>query len=154
MKPVFRLLFLLLVLLTGGSAYAQDTVGTDSIPPLFTDAMYDTMDYGEFMEMEVANTKFDLNSLDSIVVCVAREDLAEALEALNSVRDRVGAEEVAHEREVAMVSIFGPHFGQRPGIAGVIAEASGSFSSSYLVSAGLTALAIMMTLLLPRPVDC
>ena len=68
----------------------------------------------------------DLHSLDSIVVCVAREDLTAALEALNSVRDRVGAEEVVHEAEVGMVSIFGPHFGERPGIAGVMFSALAS----------------------------
>jgi aspartokinase len=76
----------------------------------------------------------DLHSLDSIVVCVARDDLADALEALISVRDTVGAEEVVHEREVGMVSIFGPHFGERPGIAGVMFSA--------LASAGVNILAI------------
>ncbi len=76
----------------------------------------------------------DLHNLDSIVVCVAREDLAVALEALNSVRDLVGAEEVVHEEEVGMVSIFGPHFGARPGIAGVMFSA--------LASAGVNILAI------------
>jgi aspartokinase len=76
----------------------------------------------------------DLHSLDSIVVCVAREDLPEALEAVNSVRDTVGAEEVVHEAEVGMVSIFGPHFGERPGIAGVMFSA--------LASAGVNILAI------------
>jgi aspartate kinase len=76
----------------------------------------------------------DLHNLDSIVVCVAREDLADALEALNSVRSMVGAEEVVHEGEVGMVSIFGPHFGERPGIAGVMFSA--------LASAGVNILAI------------
>jgi aspartate kinase len=76
----------------------------------------------------------DLHSLDSIVVCVAREDLATALEALSSARDTVGAEEVVHEAEVGMVSIFGPHFGERPGIAGIMFSA--------LASAGVNILAI------------
>jgi aspartate kinase len=76
----------------------------------------------------------DLHSLDNIVVCVAREDLSDALEALNSVRDTVGAEEVVHEAEVGMVSIFGPHFGERPGIAGIMFSA--------LASAGVNILAI------------
>lgn len=76
----------------------------------------------------------DLNSLDSIVICVPRGDLPAALEALDSVSVTVGAEEVVYDREVAMVSIFGPHFGQRPGISGVMFSA--------LASAGINILAI------------
>jgi aspartokinase len=76
----------------------------------------------------------DLNNLDSIVICVAREDLAEALEVLNTVKETVGAQEVVYDGEVGMVSIFGPHFGQRAGIAGVMFSA--------LASAGINILAI------------
>jgi aspartokinase len=76
----------------------------------------------------------DLNNLDSIVICVAREELAEALEVLNTVKETVGAQEVVYDGEVGMVSVFGPHFGQRPGIAGVMFSA--------LASAGINILAI------------
>jgi len=38
-----------------------------------------------------------------------------------------------------------------PGTAGVIAEASGSFATSYLCSAGLTAAAILFAIFLPKP---
>ncbi|PLX82943.1 MAG: MFS transporter [Desulfuromonas sp.] len=38
-----------------------------------------------------------------------------------------------------------------PGSAGLIAEASGSFSSCYLLSAALTGGAILLTLILPKP---
>jgi MFS family permease len=40
-----------------------------------------------------------------------------------------------------------------PGVAGMIAESIGSFLPSYLVSAGLTALAIVMSMMLPKPAD-
>jgi aspartate kinase len=76
----------------------------------------------------------DLNNLDSIVICVARKDLAAALKVLDAAKETVGAKEVAHNREVGMVSIFGPHFGQRPGIAGIMFSA--------LASAGINILAI------------
>ena len=39
-----------------------------------------------------------------------------------------------------------------PGAAGIIAEASGSFTTSYLCSAVLTAAALVFALFLPRPV--
>jgi aspartate kinase len=76
----------------------------------------------------------DINELDNIVVCVAREDLAVALEALETVRETVGAEEIVYDGEVGIVSMFGPHFGERPGIAGVMFSA--------LASTGINILAI------------
>ena len=76
----------------------------------------------------------DLNNLDNIVICVARQDLTAALEVLDTVRETVGAEEIVYDREVGIVSMFGPHFGERPGIAGVMFSA--------LASAGINILAI------------
>ncbi len=76
----------------------------------------------------------DLNDLDNIVLCVAQQDLAAALEVLDTVRETVGAKEIAYDREVGIVSLFGPHFGERPGIAGIMFSA--------LASAGVNILAI------------
>jgi aspartate kinase len=76
----------------------------------------------------------DLNNLDNIVICVAREDLTVALEALNTVKETVGAKEIVYKGEVGILSMFGPHFGERPGIAGVMFSA--------LASAGINILAI------------
>jgi aspartate kinase len=76
----------------------------------------------------------DLNDLDNIVLCVAREDLTPALEVLNAVQETVGAEEIVYDGEVGIVSMFGPHFGERPGIAGVMFSA--------LAAAGINILAI------------
>jgi aspartate kinase len=53
---------------------------------------------------------------------------------LNTVKETVGAKEVVYDEEVGIVSIFGPHFGQRPGVAGVMFLA--------LASAGVNILAI------------
>jgi len=76
----------------------------------------------------------DLNSLDNIVICVAQEDLTPALETLHSVKEKVGAKEIVYDREVGIVSLFGPHFGERPGIAGRMFSA--------LASVGINILAI------------
>ncbi|MFB0533646.1 MAG: ACT domain-containing protein [Anaerolineae bacterium] len=76
----------------------------------------------------------DLNDLDNIVFCVARQDLTAALEALETVRERVEAKEIVYDGEVGIVSMFGPHFGERPGIAGVMFSA--------LASTGINILAI------------
>jgi aspartate kinase len=76
----------------------------------------------------------DLHDLDNIVICVAREDLSAALEVLDTVKETVGAEEILYDGEVGIVSMFGPHFGERPGIAGVMFSA--------MASAGINILAI------------
>jgi len=76
----------------------------------------------------------DLNNLDNIVICVAQEDLMPALETLDTIRERVGAKEIVYDKEVGIVCIFGPHFGERPGIAGIMFSA--------LASVGINILAI------------
>ncbi len=76
----------------------------------------------------------DLNNQDSIVLCVARSQLAGALEILRKISSAVGAREVVHSGEVAVISVFGPHFGERPGVAGVMFTA--------LAGAGVNILAI------------
>lgn len=76
----------------------------------------------------------DLKKVDNIVVCVDQEQLANALDALASAQEELGEMEVVHEKGVHIVSIFGPHFGERSGIAGVMFSA--------LASAGINILAI------------
>ncbi len=66
---------------------------------------------------------FDLNNQDSIALCVARSQLPTALKAIESVSRSVGAKKIAHTGQVAMVSVFGPHFGELPGVAGVMFSA-------------------------------
>jgi aspartate kinase len=76
----------------------------------------------------------DLNNLDNIVICVTPEDLTAALEVLHTIKETVGAQEIVHNQEVGIISIFGPHFGERPGIAGMMFSA--------LASVGINILAI------------
>jgi aspartate kinase len=62
----------------------------------------------------------DLNNSTHIVFCVASKDLSLALGLLEPVRERFGGEKLIHNANVAMVSIFGPDFKERPGIAGMM----------------------------------
>ena len=75
-----------------------------------------------------------VQGLDSIVLCVAQSQLAAAVDALQPVSDNVGAAAVVYTEAVAMLAIFGPHFGEQPGIAGVM--------FTTLASAGINTLAI------------
>jgi len=76
----------------------------------------------------------DLSYNDHVVFCVARGDLEAAISILEGIRPQLGAKEVIHEPEVGMVSIFGPDFRERPGVAGAMFSA--------LASVGINILAI------------
>lgn len=62
----------------------------------------------------------DLNDLSNIVFCVKETVIEQTLSLLEGVRREVGAQRVVVTRGVAIVSIFGPDFRQRPGIAGAM----------------------------------
>ena len=74
----------------------------------------------------------DLNHNDHVVFCVARDDLEAALSILEKIKPELGAKEVIHEPEVGIVSIFGPDFRERPGIAGTMFSALASVDINIL----------------------
>jgi len=65
----------------------------------------------------------DLDGNAHVVFCVDQDDLASTLAVLDSVKDKIGAREITHQESVAIVSIFGPDFRERPGIAGAMFNA-------------------------------
>lgn len=71
------------------------------------------------------NTQFivqctDLECNSHIVLCVHEDDLQAALAALEPVRNTVQPEQIVHQRNVALVSVFGPDFRERPAIAAAV----------------------------------
>ena len=67
----------------------------------------------------------DKDGHDHVVFCVQRKDLDTALEVLARIQDDVSAHDVVHDASVGLVSIFGPDFRQRPGVAGEMFAALG-----------------------------
>jgi aspartate kinase len=67
----------------------------------------------------------DRNGNDHVVFCVDREDLDKALDLLAGIKEEVSAQDIVHDASVGLVSIFGPDFRQRPGIAGEMFAALG-----------------------------
>jgi aspartokinase len=67
----------------------------------------------------------DIHDNDHVVFCIAEDELARAQDLLEEVRSELGAEQVIQRPNVAIISIFGPDFRERPGIAGTMFSALG-----------------------------
>ena len=83
-----------------------------------------------FREMgkEQLNAEFivhsiDLNNDSHVEFCVAAEDCQRAMDLLGPIAVELGAKKVTACRGVALVSVFGPDFRERPGIAGAAFQA-------------------------------
>lgn len=65
----------------------------------------------------------DQSQRDQVAVCVDRDDIDAALEVVNQIMPELEAGKVISQPEAAIVSIFGPDFRERPGIAGTMFRA-------------------------------
>jgi aspartate kinase len=65
----------------------------------------------------------DQNHQDQVALCIDRDDLQAAIDAVSRVAPGLKAGQVIPVPEAAIVSIFGPDFRERPGIAGTMFEA-------------------------------
>ncbi len=74
----------------------------------------------------------DIHNSNHTVFCIAEEDLERARDTLEAVKQELGAEQVIERRNVAVVSIFGPDFRERPGIAGTMFSAMGAHDINIL----------------------
>lgn len=123
-------------------------IGVMSIPdrPGVASAIFEALGEKKINCPFIVHT-IDLHDLDSIVLCVDRRHLKIALRVLDSVRETVGAEEIVYHKKVGMVSIFGPHFGERPGIAGVMFTALASADVNILaISTSISSLSCIVDL--------
>ena len=67
----------------------------------------------------------DIQDHDHVALCVAQQDMERANSILEDVQRQMGAAKVVRRPNVALISIFGPDFRERPGIAGMMFSALG-----------------------------
>jgi aspartokinase len=67
----------------------------------------------------------DTQGNDHVVFCVDQEQADSARDILESLRREMGVGEVIRRSGVALISVFGPDFRDRPGIAGTMFSALG-----------------------------
>lgn len=74
----------------------------------------------------------DAENRDHISLCVDRDDMDKAMALVNRVSPQICAGCVRVNEDVAIVSIFGPDFRERPGIAGQMFDALASVGVNIL----------------------
>lgn len=62
----------------------------------------------------------DQSQRDQVALCVDRDDLQASLDVVHGIAPEIEAGKVISQPEAAIVSIFGPDFRERPGIAGTM----------------------------------
>jgi aspartate kinase len=62
----------------------------------------------------------DQSERDQVALCVDRDDIDASLEIVSGIAPELEAGKVIPQPEAAIVSIFGPDFRERPGIAGTM----------------------------------
>lgn len=76
----------------------------------------------------------ELNDRANMTLCVKNSDLESALSVIEEVRSEVQPEKIIYQSNVAVISVYGPHFRDQPGIAGTV--------FATLASIGINILAI------------
>ncbi|HGE70200.1 TPA: ACT domain-containing protein [Candidatus Poribacteria bacterium] len=76
----------------------------------------------------------DINDRANIIICVNMSDLEKSKLAIEEIKEKVEAKEIVYQENVAMVSVYGPHFKDQPGIAAI--------AFSALASVGVNIIAI------------
>jgi aspartokinase len=83
------------------------------------------------------NIEFVVYSLDvegngNMTFCIDRKNLESALEALEEVKPLIEARGISYNPNVAVISVFGPHFRERPMISGFMFSALGTTGINVL----------------------
>ena len=76
----------------------------------------------------------DLTEHSHVILCVAEELAEAAVQALQSIQTQLGAQKILSQSNVAIISVFGPDFRERPAIAAAVFES--------LASVGINIMAI------------
>jgi aspartokinase len=83
------------------------------------------------------NVEFIVHTIDErgcslLTLCVDRKDLQEALFLVESRRNEICFVDVLDNAKVGLISIFGPHFREQAGIAGIFFHALGEAQINIL----------------------
>jgi aspartokinase len=74
----------------------------------------------------------DLEGSGNMTFCIDQKSLEPTLEALEGLKPSIGARGISHHANVAVISVFGPHFREKPMVAGLMFHALGTTGINIL----------------------
>ena len=67
----------------------------------------------------------DLQGNGNLTFCIDQKNLESALKLLEGIKSLMEAKAISHHPDVAVITVFGPHFRERPMISGLMLNALG-----------------------------
>jgi aspartokinase len=86
------------------------------------------------INIEFLVQSFDLDGFSNFTLCIDRKDLESAIGCLEAIKPSLEAKVISYNPNVAVVSVFGPHFREKPKVSGIMFSA--------LASVGINSIAI------------
>ena len=74
----------------------------------------------------------DVEGNGNMTFCIDQKNLEAAIEVLEGVKSLIEAQGISYHPNVAMISVFGPHFRERPMISGLMFNALGTSGINVL----------------------
>ena len=131
-------------------------VGVMSMPdqPAVTGKIFSALGKEGINIQFIAQT-LDVGGRGNTIFCIDRKDLEETVNVLTRIQPFVGLEKVMHHSPVGIISIFGPHFREKPSLAGMMFSALGDAGINILaVSTSISTLSCVIEEgLLPQAVQ-
>jgi aspartokinase len=84
------------------------------------------------INIEFVVHNLDLEGNGNMTFCIDQKDLEAALGALEGVKPLIEAKGISYHPNVAVISVFGPHFRERPMISGLMFNALGTAGINVL----------------------
>jgi aspartokinase len=86
------------------------------------------------INIEFLVQSFDLDGFANFTLCIDHKDLEPTIEVLEALKPSIEAKVISYNPTVAVISVFGPHFREKPRISGIMFSA--------LASVGINSIAI------------
>lgn len=86
------------------------------------------------INIEFLVQSFDLDGFANFILCIDRKDLEPTIGCLEAIKPSLEAKVISYHPDVAVISVFGPHFREKPKISGIMFSA--------LASVGINSIAI------------
>jgi len=84
------------------------------------------------INIEFVVHSFDLEGNGNMTFCIEQKSLVSTLEVLEGVKNSIEAKGISNHPNVVVISVFGPHFREKPMIAGLMFNALGKTGINVL----------------------